>query len=324
MTAPLLSLETLTVALPGGVALVRDLTLSVARGEVLAVVGESGCGKSMTALAVMGLLPDGVAVAGGAIRFDGTDLARLPGSRLRAVRGRRIAMIFQEPMTSLNPVLTIGEQVAEVVLRHERTTRRTARTRALEMLEKVRLPDAAARLDAYPHQISGGQRQRVMIAAALACGPDLIIADEPTTALDVTIQAEILHLLDDLRRDRGLALMLITHDLGVVSTMADRVAVMYAGRKVEEGPVADVLARPLHPYTRMLMAARPDPARGRAARLVEIAGNVPSPRAMPPGCAFAPRCPEARDACRAAVPPWAPTVARHGAACILHGGGGGA
>ncbi|MFN3641974.1 MAG: ABC transporter ATP-binding protein [Gemmobacter sp.] len=328
MTAPLLSIEGLTVALAEGVPLVRDLTLAVARGEVLAVVGESGCGKSMTALAVMGLLPAGIAVAGGAIRFDGTDLARLSGPRLRDLRGRRIAMIFQEPMTSLNPVLTIGEQVAEVVMRHERAMRRAARARALEMLEKVRLPDAAKRLDAYPHQLSGGQRQRVMIAAALACGPDLIIADEPTTALDVTIQAEILHLLDDLRRDQGLALMLITHDLGVVATMADRVAVMYAGRKVEEGPVGAVLVHPMHPYTRLLMAARPDPARGRTARLVEIAGNVPSPRAMPPGCAFAPRCPEARAACRAAVPPWAvaggvSAGGGHGAACILHRSGGG-
>jgi len=330
MSGPLLSLEGLTVALSDGVPLVRGLDLAIARGEVLAVVGESGCGKSMTALAVMGLLPDGIRIAGGALRFDGTDLGGLSRKRLRDLRGRRIAMIFQEPMTSLNPVLSIGEQVAEVVLGHERVSRRAAWDRAREMLERVRLPNAAGRLHAYPHQLSGGQRQRVMIAAALACGPELIIADEPTTALDVTIQAEILHLLDELRRERGLALMLITHDLGVVATMADRVAVMYAGRKIEEGPVAAVLSAPLNPYTRLLMAARPDPARGRATRLVEIPGAVPSPRAMPPGCAFAPRCPEARAACRAAVPAWvvpggeaggdagADAGQPHGVACVLH------
>jgi peptide/nickel transport system ATP-binding protein len=318
MTTPLLSVEGLTVALPDGAAVVRGLDLAVARGETMALVGESGCGKSMTALAIMGLTAPGIRVTGGRVLFDGTDLARLPGRALRRLRGRRIAMIFQEPMTSLNPVLTIGEQVAEVILAHERVGRSAARDRAVALLERVHLPAAARRIDAYPHQLSGGQRQRVMIAAALACGPDLIIADEPTTALDVTIQAEILLLLDELRRDAGLALLLITHDLGVVQSVADRIAVMYAGRKIEEGPVAAVLSAPLHPYTRMLMAARPDAGQGRGSRLAEIAGSVPAPQAMPPGCAFAPRCPQAMARCTAAPPGWTVPSPAHGTACYLH------
>jgi oligopeptide/dipeptide ABC transporter ATP-binding protein len=205
-----------------------------------------------------------------------------------------------------------------VILAHERVGRSAARDRAVALLERVHLPAAARRIDAYPHQLSGGQRQRVMIAAALACGPDLIIADEPTTALDVTIQAEILLLLDELRRDAGLALLLITHDLGVVQSVADRIAVMYAGRKIEEGPVAAVLSAPLHPYTRMLMAARPDAGQGRGSRLAEIAGSVPAPQAMPPGCAFAPRCPQAMARCTAAPPGWTVPSPAHGTACYLH------
>jgi oligopeptide/dipeptide ABC transporter ATP-binding protein len=319
MTTPLLSVEGLTVALPDGAPVVRGLDLAVGRGETVALVGESGCGKSMTALAIMGLTAPGICTTGGRVLFDGTDLSRLPARALRRLRGRRIAMIFQEPMTSLNPVLTIGEQIAEVIVAHEPVRRAAARDRAVELLERVHLPAAARRIDAYPHQLSGGQRQRVMIAAALACGPDLIIADEPTTALDVTIQAEILLLLDELRRDAGLALLLITHDLGVVQSVADRIAVMYAGRKIEEGPVAAVLSAPLHPYTRMLMAARPDAGQGRGSRLAEIPGNVPPPQAMPPGCAFAPRCPDAMDRCTAASPGWTAPAPGHGTACYLHG-----
>ncbi|MFN3937662.1 MAG: ABC transporter ATP-binding protein [Gemmobacter sp.] len=319
MSGPLLSIRGLTVGVAGGPALVRGLDLAIGRGEVLAVVGGSGCGKSMTALAVMGLLPDGISVREGQIALDGTDLTGLSARRLRAFRGRRIAMIFQEPMTSLNPVPTVGEQIAEVVRRHEGVSWKAARARAVEMLARVRLPDPAVRVDAFPHQLSGGQRQRVMIASALACGPDLIVADEPTTALDVTIQAEILQLLDDLRRDRGVALMLITHDLGVVQAMADRVAVMYAGRKIEEGRVAEVLAAPLHPYTRLLMAARPDAAAGRTRRLVEIPGSVPAPAEMPQGCAFAPRCPHSGPDCLPAPPAWREGGAGHGRACVLDG-----
>ncbi len=318
MTEPLLTLSSLTLGLRSGPDLVQGLDLHVNRGEVLAVVGESGCGKSMTALAVIGLLPDGVTQKSGRVVFDGISLTGLPARRLRALRGRRIAMIFQEPMTSLNPVLSVGEQIAEVVLQHEAVSRRAAYARALDMMNRVRLPDAARRINAFPHQLSGGQRQRVMIAAALACGPDLIIADEPTTALDVTIQAEVLQLLDELRRDRGMALMLITHDLGVVQTMADRVAVLYAGRKIEEGAVEQVLGGPRHPYTRLLMAARPDADAGREIRLTEIPGNVPAPDSMPPGCAFAPRCPDALAQCRSHPPAWRKGTGGHGCACVLH------
>lgn len=318
MTEALLTLSSLTLGLRSGAELVHGLDLHVNRGEVLAVVGESGCGKSMTALAVMGLLPAGVARKSGSVTLDGIALTSLSARRLRAMRGKRMAMIFQEPMTSLNPVLTVGEQIAEVVLHHEGVSRRAARARALDMMNRVRLPDAARRIDAYPHQLSGGQRQRVMIAAALACGPDLIIADEPTTALDVTIQAEMLRLLDELRREQGTALMLITHDLGVVQAMADRVAVLYAGRKVEEGRVDQVLKGPRHPYTQLLMAARPDADAGRATRLVEIPGSVPPPDAMPPGCAFMPRCPKALALCGDAPPAWRRIKKGHGCACVLH------
>lgn len=318
MTEPLLNLSSLTLGLRSGADLVRGLDLHVDRGEVLALVGESGCGKSMTALAVMGLLPDGVVRKSGTVIFDGIALTSLSARRMRALRGKRMAMIFQEPMTSLNPVLTVGEQIAEVVLQHEGVSQRAARARALEMMKRVRLPDAERRIDAYPHQLSGGQRQRVMIAAALACGPDMIIADEPTTALDVTIQAEVLRLLDDLRRDRGMALLLITHDLSVVQTMADRVAVLYAGVKIEEGRVDEVLKGPRHPYTRMLMAARPNADVGRETRLVEIPGSVPPPDAMPPGCAFAPRCPNVMASCQANRPAWRGAKGGHGCACVLH------
>ena len=258
-----------------------------------------------------------MAIRSGSVTFAGADLARLGERAMEDMRGNRIAMIFQEPMTSLNPVLTVGEQVAEVVRRHEGAGAAAARSRALDLFRLVRIPDAAARLDAYPHQLSGGQRQRVMIAAALACRPDVLLADEPTTALDVTIQAEILALLRELQAEMGLALALITHDLGVVRMVADRVLVMYAGRKVEEGSARDVLRQPRHPYTSQLLAARPHHGRSRGeGRLAEIGGMVPAPGCLPPGCAFQPRCERALPECTASVPPFI-DGAGHGVACVL-------
>jgi oligopeptide/dipeptide ABC transporter ATP-binding protein len=313
---PLLAVENLTVSLADGAPLVQDLALTIDRGETLAMVGESGCGKSMTALALMGLLPAGIRVTNGHVRYAGLDLVSLPERQLRDLRGNRIAMIFQEPMTSLNPVLRVGEQIEEVILRHERGSAGAARKRAADLLARVQVPDPEQRLRAFPHQLSGGQRQRVMIAAALACGPDLLIADEPTTALDVTTQAEILRLLRDLQRSSGLALLLITHDLGVVGQMADRVMVMYAGRKVEDGPTEAVLRNARHPYTKLLLAARPHAGTTRVDRLAEIPGIVPAPHALPAGCAFAPRCPKAAPPCRAAPPPLRDLSIDHRAACV--------
>jgi oligopeptide/dipeptide ABC transporter ATP-binding protein len=323
--AQVIGVESLGVRLSHGASrgapIVQDLAFGVARGETLALVGESGCGKSMTALAIMGLLPPGLELSGGRVLFAGTDLAALPERRLRRLRGNRLAMIFQEPMSSLNPVLRIGEQVEEVLHAHESISSRAARARAAELLVRVRIPDARQRLDAYPHQLSGGQRQRVMIAAALACGPDLLIADEPTTALDVTTQAEILRLLRELQDESGLAMLLITHDLGVVGQMADRVMVMYAGRRVEYGPAAQVMRSPSHPYTRLLMEARPRAGsrdafvKGR--RLAEIPGIVPPPGQLPSGCAFAPRCPRAAAQCAVGVPPAIELTPGHHAACLF-------
>ena len=314
---PVLQVERLTISLSDGVPLVQDLDLHVAAGETLAVVGESGCGKSVTALALMGLLPPGLRITAGQVLFNGKDLANLPEAGLRDLRGNALAMVFQEPMTSLNPVLSIGTQIEEVILRHRGGTAQQARARAVELLERVQLPDAAQRLRAYPHQLSGGQRQRVMIAIALACGPRLLIADEPTTALDVSMQAAILSLLKDLQRDLGLALLLITHDFSVVGQIADRVMVMYAGRKVEQGSTQAVLARPRHPYTRLLLQARPHGKLPRTQRLAEIPGMVLPPHERGAGCTFAPRCPHAQAACKRAVPALTPAAPDHLAACIL-------
>ncbi|GGF68360.1 ABC transporter ATP-binding protein [Azorhizobium oxalatiphilum] len=287
---------------------VRDLSFSVKAGETLAIVGESGSGKSLTAFALLGLVPPPGVVSGEAIALEGRNLIGLPEKRLREVRGARIAMIFQEPMTALNPVLTIGEQIMEVILEHERVSPRAAKARALELLAQVRIPDAERRFHDYPHRLSGGMRQRVVIAMALACAPAVLVADEPTTALDVTIQAQILDLIDTLKREHGTAVVLITHDLGVVAEHADRVLVLYAGRKVEERAARDLFAAPLHPYTRGLIAARPRlGGRGAVrARLTEIPGTVPGLAAMPDGCAFAPRCPVAEAACTLALPPLVP------------------
>jgi peptide/nickel transport system ATP-binding protein len=298
----LLTVDSLAVTLQGHppTHLLRGVSLSVARGETLALVGESGSGKSLTAFAIMGLLDPPLAISAGAIRFDGQDLAAMSAHDLRAIRGRRIGLVFQEPMTALNPVLTIGDQLIEAVRAHERISSATARRRAIELLTRVRLPDPARLLDSYPHRLSGGQRQRVVIAIAIAGAPDLLIADEPTTAVDATIQAQLLQLLRSLRDELGLAILLITHNLGIVAELADRVAVMYAGRIIEQAPVAALFAAPAHPYTAGLLAAAPTQASSQ--RLVEIPGLVPAMDALPPGCPFHPRCPRAIDACRAVEP----------------------
>ncbi len=303
MTAPLLAVEGLEISAVPGVAIVDGLDLTLERGETLGLVGESGCGKSLTALAIMRLLAGGPRITGGRIALDGTDLIGLPEAAMRHLRGDRMAMIYQEPLAALNPVMTVGAQVVEVLRCHRDMGRAAARARAAELLAMVRIPDAARRIDDYPHRLSGGMRQRVVIAMALACNPALLIADEPTTALDVTVQAQILRLARQLQRQANLGLLLITHDLGVVRQVADRVVVMYAGAAVEEGPVAAVLDRPRHPYTAGLIAARPHGSFASGGhRLEEIAGAVPAPGQRPAGCVFAPRCPRVADDCRALRP----------------------
>jgi peptide/nickel transport system ATP-binding protein len=290
--------------------------------ETLAIVGESGCGKSMTALSLMRLIPEPPGrIVSGSVKLAGRDLVALDETAMRKVRGKDISMIFQEPMTSLNPVMTVGNQIAEALLLHEGLSRSDALKRAVEILKLVRMPEAEQRLREYPHQLSGGMRQRVMIAMALACNPKVLIADEPTTALDVTIQAQILDIILDLQKKLGTAVILITHDLGVVAETAQRVIVMYAGKKVEEAPVAELFARPLHPYTHGLMASIPrlDLLRGegdvRKRRLEEIPGIVPALTNLPPGCPFAPRCPHAIDICRREMPAYEEKEPGHWAAC---------
>jgi oligopeptide/dipeptide ABC transporter ATP-binding protein len=305
MTArPLLSIEDLHVAAAGR-PVIEGVSLDIAPGEMVGLVGESGCGKSVTALAVMRLLASPpMRQTGGTIRLDRRDLSALDDRAMQAVRGNDIAMIFQEPMTSLNPVFSIGDQVAEAITLHRPLPRAQALDQAADLLALVGIPAPRAALARYPHQMSGGQRQRVMIAMALACEPRLLVADEPTTALDVTVQAQILDLLDDLRRARGMAVLLITHDLGVVSQYCDRVAVMYGGRIVEQAPAADLFARPRHRYTRALLATIPA-ANPPGAELPAIPGTVPPPGARPPGCAFHPRCAALLDRCRSDLPPLA-------------------
>jgi len=294
-------------------AAVDGLSLSLAAGETLALVGESGCGKSMTALSIMGLVPPAGRVGAGQILLDGEDLAGMPERRLEQLRGNRMAMIFQEPMTCLNPVMTIGNQVAESLRIHRGLSRAAANAAALAVLEEVKIPSAARRFGDYPHQFSGGMRQRVMIALALACEPALLLADEPTTALDVTIQAQVLGLLADLKARHGMAMLFITHNLGVVAQIADGVAVMYAGQVVEQADVHAVFARPAHPYTRALFAAIPRMDRDGQA-LLAIPGRVPPMDAMPPGCRFQPRCPMARAGCEQPQV-LAPAAAGHLARC---------
>ena len=301
---PVLDIDRLAVtfATPDGpVPAVNDFTLQVRAGECVGIVGESGAGKSQSFLAVMGLLPGNATVTGSA-RLQGEELLGLDANRLNAVRGARLAMIFQDPMTSLTPHMRVGEQIAESLRQHLGFDRAAARGRALDLLQRVHVADAARRLDQYPHELSGGMRQRVMVAVALACDPLMLIADEPTTALDVTIQAQILGLLAELKRERGMAMTLITHDLGVVAGVADRVAVMYGGRIVELGAVRDVLRRPRHPYTRALLRSMPRIDAAADLPLVAIEGQPPSPSRLPPGCAFHPRCDRASSLCSAEVP----------------------
>ena len=301
MTEPLLSVRGLNTRFRtdrGSVVAVDDVSFDVAPGETVAIVGESGSGKSVTALSILRLIPNPPGeIAGGEILFDGKDLLKLTDAEMRAIRGNRIAMIFQEPMNSLNPALTVGLQVAEPVQQHRGVSWTAALDAAKALLQKVQIPDAESRLHTYPHQYSGGMRQRAMIAMALACRPRLIIADEPTTALDVTVQAQILDLLKDLTRETGAALILITHDLGVVARYADRVAVMYAGRVVEQAPAASLYRSPQHPYTRGLLASVPRLDGAAGERLVPIDGAPPDLAALPPGCAFAPRCTHAVASC---------------------------
>jgi peptide/nickel transport system ATP-binding protein/oligopeptide transport system ATP-binding protein len=284
----------------GVVRAVDGVSFQLDEGELLGLVGESGCGKSITALSVMRLVGAPGKIVGGEIRFGGEDLLAASDARMREIRGDDIAMIFQDPMTSLNPVYTVGEQIAEALRLHRKLGRKQARDAAVEAMREVSIPDPGRRADDYPHQLSGGMRQRVMIAMALACDPKLLIADEPTTALDVTIQAQILELIDELRRTRNLAVLLITHDLGVVAEVADRVAVMYTGRIVEESPVAELFARPKHPYTEGLLRSVPKLTEAgvkSAGRLQTIEGTVPKPTNLPEGCHFAPRCPHRMPRC---------------------------
>jgi len=311
MTAtPLIEVENLRIDLSEGsrrVAAVEDVSFRIDRGETFGLVGESGCGKSITALALIGLLRDPLSIGAGVIRFEGREIQKLAAAEQRALRGNRIAMIFQEPMTALNPVSSVGRQIAEMFVLHQGKSWRDANRLAVEALADVRVPAPERRVKDYPHQLSGGMRQRVMIAMALSCNPKVLIADEPTTALDVTIQAQILDLMRELRDTLGTAIILITHDMGVIAENADRVVVMYAGRKVEEANVDDLFDRPGHPYTRGLLgsipnldlAARADPSRNR---LNEIKGMVPSLFNLPQGCSFAPRCGFATDQCRSAYP----------------------
>jgi peptide/nickel transport system ATP-binding protein len=309
----LVRLRGLSVQFDGQPAL-RGIDLDVAPGEALGLVGESGCGKSVTWLAALGLLP-GKAKVTGSVTLRCEELLGAPAARLERVRGGRIAMIFQDPASSLNPVHRVGAQIAEALALHRGLTGSAARAEAKRLLDQVGIPDAARRLDAYPHEFSGGQNQRVMIAMALAGEPELLVADEPTTALDVTIQAQILELLGAIRRDTGMALVLISHDLGVVSETCERVAVMYAGRIVEEAPVDRLFEGPAHPYAQGLLGALP-PLDGPRRRLAAIPGGVPEPWAMPRGCAFAPRCPQRMGACDAELPQDVPVAPGHRAACL--------
>ncbi|MEO8155817.1 MAG: ABC transporter ATP-binding protein [Rhizobacter sp.] len=318
MSEPLLVVDDLRVRLNtarGPADALRSVSFSLDKGETLGIVGESGCGKSMTALALMGLLPVG-AQASGSIRFKGSELVGLADAAMCALRGDRVGMVFQEPMTALNPLHRIGHQIAEPLRQHRHLTAQAARAEALRLLDRVRMPQAAQRLDAYPHQLSGGQRQRVMIAAALACGPDLLIADEPTTALDMTIQREILDLIAELVADSGMALLLISHNLGVMAQRVKRLLVMYGGTVVEAGPTERVFAQPAHPYTRGLLGARPRLGAARGQRLVTIPGRVPELVDLPAGCPFADRCALVIDACREALPLAVPTGPSHEARCI--------
>ena len=316
--APLLEVDQLSTwfdTLDGTVRSVDRVSFSLQPGQTLGVVGESGCGKSVTALSILRLVPTPPGRHGGAVRYRGTDLLTLPEKQMRDIRGNRISMIFQEPMSSLNPVLSVGRQIAETVQLHQGLGRREAMAHAIEMLRTVQIPEPQRRAAEYPHQLSGGMRQRVMIALALACKPELLLADEPTTALDVTIQAQILDLIRKLQSQLGMAMVMITHDLGVVAESCDQVVVMYAGRKVEQASCLDLFDHPLHPYTRALMACMPS-MNTRSARLPEITGMVPGPHEPRTGCSFAERCPHAGPRCRAEIPVFTEQLPGHGVACF--------
>ena len=318
MSPPLVEVANLSVRLNtsrGPAEAVRGVSFTLGRGETLGLVGESGCGKSITALALMGLLPDS-AVVGGSIRFDGRELAGLADRDYCKLRGNRVSMIFQEPMTALNPMHTIGDQVAEPLRQHTDCSAADAREQAIALLDRVGLPDATKRVDAYPHQFSGGQRQRVTIAMALACQPDVLIADEPTTALDVTIQRQILDLIADLVAERGMSMILISHDLGVIGENVRRMMVMYGGTVVESGPTDAVFTRMGHPYTQGLFRARPSLGARKGARLKTIAGTVPELADLPKGCAFAGRCALVENRCRAALPEAIEVAAGHRVRCV--------
>jgi peptide/nickel transport system ATP-binding protein len=323
-TSALLTVEGLSTSFftrDGEVRAVQDLSFAVNAGETLAVVGESGCGKSVTSLSIMRLLPEGVGrIVAGSVSIGGEDLVRVDEARMRSVRGNDISMIFQEPMSSLNPSMRVGRQIAEVILRHQGVGASQAREQAVQMLRTVRVPDPERRANEYPHQLSGGMRQRVMIAIALACRPKLLIADEPTTALDVTVQAQVLNLMRRLQREFGTAIVLITHDLGVVAETADRVVVMYAGRKVEEASVTDLFRTPRHPYTLGLLNSVPRLGSSLAdtapERLVEIPGTVPDLRQLRAGCAFVDRCGFVTDRCRSEAPPLTEPAPGHRVACF--------
>jgi oligopeptide transport system ATP-binding protein len=315
---PLLDVRDLSVEFrtPRGVVnAVNGISYTVDAGETLAILGESGSGKSVSAQAVMGIVdsPPGF-ITGGELRYRGTDLLTLPEKERQAIRGQKIAMIFQDALTALNPVFSVGWQIAEMYRVHRGTSKKEARAKAIELMERVRIPSAAERIDDYPHQFSGGMRQRVMIAMALALDPDVLIADEPTTALDVTVQAQVMDLLADLQRETGMGLILITHDLGVVADVADKIAVMYAGKIVETGPVRDVYRNPAHPYTEGLLASIPRVTQ-KGGRLDPIEGAPPSLISIPPGCAFHPRCPYVRDRCRTDVPPQYEVTPERRSAC---------
>jgi peptide/nickel transport system ATP-binding protein len=321
---PILQVKNLTTVFQtrsGAVPAVNDVSFHVNRGETLGLVGESGCGKSVTSLSILRLIPSRAGrVEEGSVLYGGRDLMKLGDEEMRQIRGGEIAMVFQEPMTALNPVLTIGQQIIETVLLHENISKEKARERAIEMLKVVHIPEAERQIDNYPHQLSGGMRQRAMIAMALSCNPKVLIADEPTTALDVTIQAQILELMQELQAKFGTSIIMITHDLGVIAETAHRVAVMYAGRKVEEAQVEDLFEDAIHPYTQGLLLAIPgmdsevEPS-GQRRRLYAIEGTVPALADLPPGCAFAPRCPLATEICREKVPPLVEKKPRHWAAC---------
>jgi peptide/nickel transport system ATP-binding protein len=316
---PLLAVQNLTTVfdVPGApVVAVDDVSFEIRKGETLGLVGESGSGKSVTAFSVLQLLQPPGRIQGGRILFQGRDLLALPENEIRRVRGVGIGLVFQEPMAALNPVMRVGDHIAEALTVHGLARKRDARARAVELLRAVRITQPERRVDDYPHQLSGGMRQRVMIAVALACRPPLVIADEPTTALDVTVQAQILELLREMKQQFDLSLLLITHDLGVIAETADRVAVMYAGRIVEDGPVRDILRQPLHPYTQGLLASIPGGEAGSRLRAIE--GTVPNLASLPPGCTFAPRCAYRMDVCTTAVPALAEIEPDHRVRCYLH------